>query len=56
MLSRATYTNNSRSNQNDRLSLTHVLSLVQQNFRELLDDLNSDNFDMNDGADKFGEG
>jgi len=30
-----------------------VFSLVLQNFRELLDDINQDNFDMNDGADKF---
>ena len=32
-----------------------MFSLVQQNFRELLDDINRENFDVNDGADKFEE-
>ena len=32
-----------------------MFSLVLQNFRELLDDINRHNFDMNDGIDKFEE-
>ena len=32
-----------------------MFSRVQQNFRELLDDINRENFDVNDGADKFEE-
>ena len=32
-----------------------MFSLVLQNFRELLDDISQDNFDMNDGVDKFEE-
>ena len=29
--------------------------LIQQNFKELLDDMTSEHFDMNDGAEKFEE-
>ena len=32
-----------------------MFSLVLQNFRELLDDISQDTFDMNDGVDKFEE-
>ena len=32
-----------------------MLSLIQQNFKELLDDATSEHFGMNDGAKKFEE-
>ena len=32
-----------------------MFSLIQQNFKELLDDMTSEYFDMNDGGEKFEE-
>ena len=32
-----------------------MFSFIQQNFKELLDDMTSEHFDTNDGAEKFEE-